>query len=232
MLDVTRLIAQTIVEEPLDPTVTPSESGLAYVRHADANGNACLMPSTGTTTATEVFVGVAILDKLAAASGLRWQMTAVVPASGPYTVTLPDSTGITNLTVYASDGVTLYATTTDYTVAGNVLTFVVGHAGATVKICYNYTLSATQLQFLGVSPIPSAASFIGSIAVAKGLTNAWVNNFDASKVYAINDVIRLGAGGTFGKTASATAIGVCIGIPTAVSPWLGIEYNSGVAALN
>jgi hypothetical protein len=225
MLDNTRLIAQTIVEEPLDPSVVPSESGLAYIRVAGANGKAALKPSTG--AASEVFAGVAILDKIAAASSVRWMLPAVVPASSPYTVTLPDALGISNLTVYAADGVTALATTTDYTVAGNVLTFVAGHAGQTVYLCYNYTLSPTQLQFMGVSPIPSAASLIGSIAVAKGLVNAFVNNFDASKVFAINDSVTLGANGLFTKGGTGTVIGHVIGAPTAQDPFLGIEYVSG-----
>jgi hypothetical protein len=226
MLDLTRIQGGTMIPEiPLALGVNPDESGLAFVRVADVQGNEAIKPSTGAVG--EIFVGVAYLDKHAAATGVRVGYRVLVPASNPLSVTLPDQIGISNLKVVSATGVV--APAADYTLAGNVLTFVAGYASTEQFLSYNYTLSQSQLTALGISPVPSAASFLGKMAVLAGTVRVFVSNFDASADFAItgaNSQVTLAADGMF-SVGGATAIGHCFHVPTAQDPYLGVEFTTG-----
>jgi hypothetical protein len=222
MLDLTRTQGNfQPIEMALDPTVTPSESGLAYVRTKDAMGMEVIKPSTG--AAGEKFVGVAYMDKHAAAQGVRIEYPARVPAAAPYTVALPDVNvvGATLKVVDAAGNVVAPASVT-----GNLLTFAAGDANKDLKLSYNYTLSAQQKQLLGISPIASSSEFISKIAVLAGYVRCWVTNFDASAAWDINADVTLGANGMF-TMGGAVKAAECIQIPTAADPFLGIEYTTG-----
>jgi hypothetical protein len=205
--------------------VNPDESGLAMVRVADAQGNEAVAPATG--AAGEVFVGVSYLDKHAAANGVRVDYHAQVPSSSPYIVSVPDALIMgSTLAVKDSSG----AAVTPAGVAGAAITFNAGDAGKDVYVSYNYQLTEAQKQALGISPIPSAALFLGKIAVLAGYQRVFVSNFDASKSYAVvgaGSKVALGAGGMLTTGGSGTEIGNCFHVPTAVDPWLGVEYTTG-----
>lgn len=227
MLDLTRIQGGTMIPEiPLALGVNPDESGLAMVRVADVQGNEAIQPAKG--TAGEIFVGVAYLDKHATAKGVRVGYRVLVPASNPLSVTLPDQIGISNLKVVSATGVVLVAGT-DYNLAGNVLTFVAAFASTEQFLSYNYTLSQSQLTMLGISPIPSAASFLGKMAVLAGTVRVFVSNFDASADFAItgaNSQVTLADGGMF-SVGGATAVAKCFHVPTAQDPYLGVEFTTG-----
>ena len=230
MLDNSRLVAQTVLEEPLEATQIPAESGLAYVRVQDANGNAVVKPSTG--AANELFAGLAVMDKISTATGVRWMDVYTVANSDTASdrvITLPDAT-ISNFAIYAADGVTPLTVTTDYTITGNVISFTATQKGATVKVCYNYPMTLAQLQMAHVNPIPSASAQIGSIGLTKGLCQVYVNNFDPSKLYSVtgaNSRVALGANGILTIGGTGTVIGQVIKVPTAADPFLGIEFVAG-----
>jgi len=226
MLDLTRIQGGTMIPEiPLALGVTPDESGLAMVRVADVSGNEAISPAAG--SAGEIFVGVAYLDKHASAKGVRVGYRVLVPASSPLSVTLPDQMGISNLKVISAMGVV--APGADYTLAGNVLTFAAAYASTEQFLSYNYSLSEAQKMALGISPIPSAASFLGKMAVLAGTVRVFVSNFDASADFAItgaSSVVTLASGGMF-SVGGATAVGHCFHVPTAQDPYLGVEFTTG-----
>ena len=220
MLDISRLQYTNIIELDLDASVNPTESGLAMVRGADALGNEVMLLSTGANT--DEFVGVLYLDKHASDMGTRVGYTLQVPATSPLTVVLPDTTAITNLAFTNQAGAVAGA---DITVSGNLVTFTSAHAGETVVANYNYQLTPQQQATLGISPIPSASAFIRKAAIFRSLTRLHVNNFKANDTYAVGQPVKLLAGGLFAASGSGVQAGVCITVPTAADPFLGIEYN-------
>lgn len=226
MLDLTRVQSGfPPVEMALASGVNPDESGLAMIRVADAQGNEAVMPSQG--VAGEVFVGASYLDKHAAATAVRVDYHSQVPsAPGPYVVTVPDAL-IIGGTLKVLDGV---GTPMAPGVAGSALTFAVGDAGKDVYISYCYQLTEAQKQLLGISPIPSAALFLGKIACLAGFQRIFVSNFDASQTYSVTgpgSLVTLGSNGMFTIGGLGTQVGRCFHVPTAADPWLGLEYSTG-----
>lgn len=225
MLDLTRLQGTyNPIELALDPTIRPLESGLAYVRGVDANGMEIIKPAAG--TGTENFVGVAYMDKIAAATGVRVGYALKVPATGPQVVILPDALGIVHLNIFdVTTGAAIVPT--DYTLAGAMVTFGNNnYANHDITVTYNYTLSEMQKAQLGISPIPSASEFIGKLAVLQGVVRCWVTNFDADAAWAVDADVTLSANGYFGM-GGTTKIGKCISVPTAQDPFLGISFIVG-----
>lgn len=231
MLDLTRVSGTyNPIELSLDPLIRPLESGLAYVSMADAMGNEIITLSTG-ATGPENFVGVAYMDKIAAATGVRIRYALKVPAVGTQAIVLPDLLGILNLAIYdrgtSVNPVNSLINSGDYVLSGNVVTFGVNtYANHDVEVTYNYTLSEAQKMNLGISPIPSASEFIGKLAVLQGQVRCWVTNFDADAAWAIDAPVTLAANGFFGL-GGTTTVGKCKQIPTAADPYLGIAYLVG-----
>jgi hypothetical protein len=225
MLDLTRVQGTyNPIELALDPTVRPLESGLAYVRGVDGNGAEVIKPAAG--IGPETFVGVAYMDKIAAATGVRVGYALKVPAAGPQVVVLPDALGIVNLAIYDVTAGAAIAPA-DYTLSGAMVTFGnTNHANHDITVTYNYDLTEMQKAQLGISPIPSASEFIGKLAVLQGMVRCWVTNFDADAAWAIDANVTLEAGGFFGLGGS-TVVGKCIHVPTAQDPFLGIAYIAG-----
>ena len=222
MLDISRLQYTNIIELALDASVDPTESGLAMVRGADPLGNEVMKLSAG--TGGDQFVGFLYLDKHASTIGTRCGYTLQVPSTSPLTVVLPDTTSITNLVFSNAAGAVAGA---DITVVGNQVTFSAPHAGETVTASYNYLLTPMQQAALGISPIPSASAFIRKAAIFRGLTRLHVNNFKADDTYTVGTAVKLLSGGFVGgASGSGLQCGVCITVPTAADPFLGIEYNA------
>jgi hypothetical protein len=220
MLDISRLQYTNIIELALDASVDPTESGLAMVRGADALGNEVMLLSGGTNA--DQFVGFLYLDKHASTLGTRYGYALQVPSTSPLTVVLPDTTSITNMVFFNQNGAVAGA---DFTVSGNQVTFVAAHAGESMTVNYNYQLTPMQQAMLGISPIPSASAFIRKAAIFRSLTRLYVNNFKANDTYTVGTAIKLLAGGFVGTSGAGNQCGVCISVPSAADPFLGIEYN-------
>jgi hypothetical protein len=94
-----------------------------------------------------------------------------------------------------------------------------------MTVNYNYQLTPQQQATLGISPIPSASAFIRKAAIFRGLTRLHINNFKANDTYAVGQPVKLLSGGVFAASGSGVTAGVCITVPTAADPFLGIEYN-------
>lgn len=249
MLDLTRVSgASSVVELPLNSSYSnPTESGLAYIRVADSTtGEETVKPATG--AASEVFVGIAYLDKHAGVYGTKVDYAVTIPSASPYTVTLPDSGiyGIVGTLNSVTGSALVYDAsadgTLDYSISGSVVTFHSSDAGKTAYLTYNYTLTTQQLQQLGISPVASAAATTGTIAIMKGSgeLRAYVTNFVPDTTWAVNDDVLLGGSGSgttsadgtaqldgfFAKTSSnGVTVGKCFHAPTALDPYLGIEFN-------
>jgi hypothetical protein len=222
MLDLSRLQGNlNVTEFSLDAATLANstvESGLAMVRIADASGKEAIKPSTG--GASEDFVGILYLDKHAATTGTRVAYAVVVPSSAPYVVTIPDA-ATSNLVSLTAAG----AAAAPNSQSGNQLTYVVGDAGKTYYISYNYTLTPAQAAALGISPIPSASAFIGKAGVLTGpKTRLFITNFKADDTYVVGTTVKTLANGQVGTTGGAgTVIGKCISVPSAADQMLGIE---------
>ena len=248
MLDLTRVSGASTIELPLHADFTnPTESGLAYIRVAHATtGEEVVKPATG--AASETFVGIAYLDKHAGVYGTKADYAVTVPAASPYTVTLPDSGiyGIVGTLNTVTGSALVYDASADasldYSISGSVVTFHSSDAGKTVYLTYNYTLTTQQLQQLGISPVASAAATTGTIAIMKGSgeLRAYVTNFVPDTAWAVNDDVLLGGSGSgttsadgtaqlngfFAKTSSSgVTVGKCFHAPTALDPYLGVEFN-------
>lgn len=226
MLDLSRIQgAPVVVEYAIDVTFAATESGLAMVRTADASGLEVIKPSAG--TAGETFLGVLTLDKHAAVNGTRVQYPLQVPSTGTLAVVIPDSIGVANLFVQQlTNGVWSTVAGGDYALAGNVITFTpAGYANSVVYVSYNYTLTDFQKMQLGISPIPSASAFIRKAAVMQGRTRVWVTNFIAGSAYAIDGNVTLASNGFFTVGGTGTVAGKAVQTPTAIDPFLGIEYT-------
>lgn len=223
MLDLSRIQGNLQVTEfaldPLTLSTSVVESGLAMVRIADANGKEAIKPATG--GASEDFVGFLYLDKHAATTGTRVSFAVVVPSTAPYVVSIPDSTTSNLVSKDVTGSVVAPASQ-----AGNQLTYVVGQAGMTLYISYNYTLTPAQQAALGVSPIPSAAAFIGKAGCLTGpKTRIYVTNFKSDDTYTVGGAVKTLAGGMVsGAAGTGTAIGKCISVPSAADQMLGIEF--------
>jgi hypothetical protein len=223
MLDLSRIQGNLQVTEYTLDTVTLNtsiaESGLAMVRTADSAGKEVIKPATG--GAAEDFVGFLYLDKHAATTGTRVSYAVTVPSSAPYTVSIPDS-ATSNLISKDAAG----STVAPNSQSGSTLTYLVGQAGMTLYISYNYTLTAAQQAALGISPIPSAAAFIGKAGVLTGpKTRIYITNFKSDDTYTVGGAVKTLANGMVGGAAgSGTAIGKCISVPSAADQLLGIEF--------
>jgi hypothetical protein len=233
MLDLTRIGgAHEILEVALPAGTIPTESGLAYIRTADGvtGEEVATLSANG---ASEVFIGVAYLDKHAAAQAVRIYLPVLVPSGSPYTVVLPDAT-ISNCKIFANAGTVttpvpgspLTGGGADYTLTNSTVVFAAAQSGKTVLVSYNYTLTNMQLQQLGVSPIPSAAANIGKIALLQGFCKVYVTNFNTSSAWVVNAAVTTGANGIFEVGGTSPAIGKCFHAPTAADPYLGLEYNT------
>lgn len=228
MLDLSRIQgAPVFVEYAIAATFNPAESGLAMVRVVDSNGLEAIQPSAG-TSADASFLGSLALDKHAAVNGTRVQYPLQVPASGTLAVVIPDSIGVANLKVELyTAGVWSTCSGSDYSLSGNVLTFTPsGYANLVVYVSYNYTLTDFQKMQLGISPIPSASAFIRKAAVLQGRCRIYVTNFIPNAAYTVDCDLYTQAGGYYGTASTSTCkAGKCVSTPTAIDPFLGIEYS-------
>lgn len=142
------------------------------------------------------------IDTLVLGTAFTATFTAVPGTSGgPNTITLP--TGITAVTsVKSADGNTSYTLTTDYTVAGNVITFIAGHGPvsngvqilalvaytATVAVNVDYTVSPDSGQISRVvggkiAPQASCSLSYGYVDPTKVLEADIVGGVEADGTY-------------------------------------------------
>jgi len=208
---------------------TPGSGGITGNR-------ASVAPSAGTSGDT-VWAGFAI-GTIALATTAPSIEEYTIPAASPYTITSLNTplTASTATSVWVASGSTVdtpgnaYTYTTDYTVSGAVWTFGSTHAGATVLLVYNYTLSASVAELLfGDSYTlgaitPSART--GTIGVIdQGLI--YTTYFDPSVNWnaAATGALKTGASGvvTLGGNGMTIPGAMVWESPSVNYPWLGLK---------
>lgn len=227
---------------PLASSVTLAlESGLIMCEVADA-GVRAVAPSTG--SATERVLGPLVNSTFAQAD-ISTQEAKVVPSAAPLTVTLLNTPLAASYRIVTSAG-TVLADTTDYSVSGNVVTFILAGPGAlaggeSVTISYRYAIStgllAARFGTRSVNNNPEGAH--RQVTVGYGQCDVLLSNFDTSQAYAaVTGVVRTAANGRFTTSASGSPqiFGRVTSAPTMrlnnglEQLYVGVGFNTMLAA--
>ena len=203
-----------------------TSEGLILV-HDMENGEGVVRMSSGLSN-NEIVAGFSLAQNMSATQAI---MVEDLVAPSTLTVVLQRAPTAGAEMLVKANGVAK-ALTTDFTVAGNVVTLVTIPAGAVLQVVYRYNLLAAEAQMLyGDQPIgPTAAAFLGSVSViTKGVV--YTNNFDTSADWAgavdASTPVKAGAngrlqlGGTGGKVDGWVAHA-----PSADVPFLGVYINA------
>lgn len=98
-------------------------------------------------------------------------------------------------------------------------------AGETVYVTYTYQKSAADLEQDGVNFFNSNDDTQGSnkIVLLQGGWRIYTDQFDTTQDYAVNDQLYVADGGLFTTATLTYKVGRVVSIPTAASPFLGVE---------
>ncbi len=156
---------------------------------------------------------------------------AVVPATSPYTVTLPQTPILGQLMITnGTTEQTLGTPATDpneYSIVDKVVTFHSGQASATMTFTLRYSPSVMELNtgdFLQITTM-SASDVIGSIGVIKrGVI--FTDQFDAGDTFVGGAQVSMGIGGiVVAGNANAIPNAFVSHVPTIENPFLGIRIR-------
>lgn len=222
---------------PAAPGANIVESGLALILVASNDGiEANVKPSTG--AAGETFYGISITDQSVPAllTGVftytvKTGEAGVAVANVGTIVGFVDGTeriqliragvpfgNVTGIDVSAGGVVSLPA---GDGAGANVETLV----GDVIQITYTYAPTVAQRQYAAGTIFNSGAALADPGVARTGLF--FTSNFDTASAWAVRDVPKLGANGTFTKAgggADATGARV-VALPTAEFPFLGLEIS-------
>jgi len=211
---------------PLLSTVLTLEEGVAMVYDME-NGKGVIKPSTGASG--EIFAGVSQM-KHVTPSQANIVVETLIPASGPYTVTLAKTpVNAASVNVYIAGVAATQGTVADnvYSVSGNVLTFHSADAGLAIKVLYRYALTAAEAAMIyggeiigqtvqdevNVTTISTGTIFTDSFVIA----DTW--EAGAGPVY-------LGESGKFTLQSGGTALdAVIVGAPSVSNGMLGLSLK-------
>lgn len=242
MLDLTLSKFQIDAEYPVSDTASTIEEG-AFLTGVMEDGKFKVAPCAG--AAGEVFAGIAWgyftspttapmtetgkVDS-SAYTFVMSQLPTAATAVRVYKGVVDPITG----TVTAGSPITVSAATTapasgTVNIAGNTLTFNADMAGQPVLITYRYALTAQQAaSYVGDGITQTlGADVSGTIGVIER-GRIFTSNFDTSVDWtAASPKITLAAGGFITIGGTGTAInGRIYALPTAESPFLGIQFDS------
>lgn len=231
MLDISRCKIVKSMERPIVAGQSITAEGLALISVLQ-DGVEHIQPSAA--AASEVFCGFSYGDILAIATkSMVYQ--AIVPASSPYTVSLPKSNLVADqIRCYndtESQALTEGSASVDnqYSVVDltGVITFHSGEAGDTVTIIFRYYPTAQELMLennqraLTQNPV----EFLGQCGViTEG--EVFTDQFDAAVDWSARPAMYLAENGMVGVTSGTRCAmgGTIIAIPTVDSPYLGIRF--------
>ena len=200
---------------------------LSYVME---QGQAKVRPSTG--AAGEVFAGVS-LSRNSQSRRLTEILNVVVPASAPYTVSLPHEPISGELAVRGLDVVAAAPAAGEVQSAGQTLTFNAAEAGKVVEVALAYVPSILEsVAASGNDPVGGlASSAVGVIGVIKE-GDVFTDQFDVTADWIGNGVdpvpVYLGADGRFTTKTGGSLLGsvTILQVPTAGSAFLGLSIRS------
>lgn len=208
-------------------TIWTEGVALSYVME---QGQAKVRPSTG--AAGEVFAGVS-LSRNSQSRRLTEILNVVVPASAPYTVSLPHEPISGELAARGLNVVAAAPSAGEVQVAGKTLTFNAAEAGKVVEVALAYVPSVLEsVAASGNDPVGGlASSAVGVIGVIKE-GDVFTDQFDVTADWIGNGVdpvpVYLGADGRFTTKTGGSLLGsvTILQVPTAGSAFLGLSIRS------
>lgn len=200
---------------------------LSYVME---QGQAKVRPSTG--AAGEVFAGVS-LSRNSQSRRLTEILNVVVPASAPYTVSLPHEAIAGEIAARGLNVVNAAPAAGEVQVAGKTLTFNAAEAGKVVEVALAYVPSILEsVAASGNDPVGGlASSAVGVIGVIKE-GDVFTDQFDVTADWIGNGVdpvpVYLGADGKFTTKTGGTLLTsvTVLQVPTAGNAFLGLSIRS------
>lgn len=141
---------------------------------------------------------------------------------------------VSNVRVVDSIG-GLLVETTDYTInAVNGVITQVGNdlaVGETIVVDYTYEKSEADLNEAGKNFFNTNDDTAGAskVTLIQGNWRVYTDQFDTSQAYAVNDSLYVTADGKFTSENTGTEMDAkVVSIPTASSPWLGVEGDFSI----
>lgn len=226
MIDLTRVKILDSEEMPITPNSVKDE-GTALVSNF-VDGELVLSPAEG--TGSEVFAGVSFGYSFFPTVKVE-VVTATVPASGSYVVSVKPNLVASQISIY---DVTGGAALAEDTVADGkfsvddltgVITFHSAQASHVVKITYKFYPTVLELVSDGIVPsiYPLGIDEINRIGVIKKGT-IYTDRFDVTVDWESRPQVVLAAGGIFSTATAGTVVNASIkSIPTENDPYLGLE---------
>lgn len=160
-----------------------------------------------------------------------------VPSTAPYTVTLANAPINGSMRVAPLAGGAAYTAdagsglaTTEYALAGRVLTFAEADKGTKLRVSYRYNPTVVEAQALyGQQPFEDPQGIIRATGVLYHADEIYLTNFDPASDWwaATPGPIYSGAGGVVTKSSGGVLLEDCfvIAAPSAVSPFLGLRWK-------
>lgn len=218
--------------------ITALEEGSALVMILE-NGIGKVRPSQG--LATEAFAGVSLGNPSLPTSVVRVE-SFTIPAQSPYTITLARAVvGTPLVVVEAVPGgavkVTLAAnataSSTQYAIAGQVITLDSSFAGRTLRVQYSAALGVAEAvqgdygfdsnRVTDLTSVPA----VGIFSVGEVFTNMFDPLSDWETWVASSAPVRLGAGGKFTLIGSGAVVPAqVIAVPGVASGFLGLKISA------
>lgn len=208
------------------------EEGVGLVHRMEDGVSKAIVPASGDNT--DVFLGFAFNERRAPLTS-RDVHNFKVPASAPYTITLPrdpvGAVGIRNSDTQAAIAVGSASNAGEFAISGRVITFNAAQAGQNVAINYGYAPTAMESIGLGDGSPSNVASGITQVTQSTGcifhgrvVTDKYnpVDNWAAWNGAAVkigaNGIVTLSGNGATIPNARITSI------PEAGNGYLGIEF--------
>lgn len=243
-IDMTRSHFEYLREYPLVTGTTITDEGLLMIR----GGTTTVQATTSAGAGGEIPLGIALYGSIQVTTFTHYE-AFTVPATLTYTLDKTNLidvgggvaecyaynvTGGAILTVIAPGAPA--AAQIAITTATGVCTFNAAQSGASVWVRYRYTPTATEIQDrFRSSPINRGSEDIFSkIVVGVGHCVVYTSNYDGRGAWQIGlqsgaaNSPCCGAGGritTIALSGASTPFGRVVDLPTANSPYLGIEYD-------
>lgn len=231
-IDIKRsFIGREVGNKPVDPNTTFNAGMVGAI---NSLGNVVVCDSTA------VPAGVLKWNKTSTVYGVSVDEAVVMNTDGTTPSALAHA-NVSNVRVRSLAGGlgTLYVLTTDYTVSttnGTVTRVANIASGGTVFISYTFQLNATDITSGANAPGYVGLNFqlntddtagSGKIVLIQGLSTVFVDQYDTTRTYAINDKVYCGPFGEFSnlQTGTAPQFGRVVSVPTASDPYLGVEGN-------
>jgi hypothetical protein len=212
-------------EFPVATGASVAAEGLALVA-STTGGVFGVAPSAGSSG--EKFVGVSVSMQMTITSLARAE-EYVVPAGNVVTLDRTPTGGTVSVYDLTSAAVVPASGGGAWSLSGKTLTLTATELGHSILVRYKYAPTAAESQLIQGDIYPGgAAGFVtGSVGVIKNGT-VFTSEFDTTINWnAANPTVTTGASGQFTVGGSGAVVPcVVVNVPSADSPYLGLNLNS------